>query len=335
MGQAKRRHATREAERFHVIDSQYEDPAVDNAEPGDPLGLRALPWVQIGDSPLWACVPVVTPELAAKWLTRNHPNNRPIGWKAVESLANDIREGSWRLLHQGIAFDADSFLIDGQHRLKAVEQSGQSISVLVIQKRTVGSFHDPIDRGRPRSIGTILGMHGRVIACANVLRMMEEGCESRVPMTLAEAEAVIERHREPIEALAKLGNRQVLSGAVLAACAWGYPVDVRRTMLFAEQIAVGEMIGRGLPAFAFRNWIPRNKGLTVWTRALAALNCLRFAINEMSMLHVETTTGGYRAFCSRRRHLKVPNTPAADIVPPMNWAPGSGRKLGGDDEQDQ
>jgi hypothetical protein len=67
----------------------------------------------------------VTPELAAKWLDRN-PNNRRVSKSRVSFYASQMQSGSWKLTHQGIAFDELGNLVDGQHRLHAVIQSGVS-----------------------------------------------------------------------------------------------------------------------------------------------------------------------------------------------------------------
>ncbi|MFJ1582131.1 hypothetical protein ACIOC1_02285 [Streptomyces sp. NPDC088197] len=63
---------------------------------------------------------LVTPELAREWLKRNIKHNRPISTAKVKQWRTAIDAGRWRLTHQGIAFDPDGNLIDGQHRLMAI-----------------------------------------------------------------------------------------------------------------------------------------------------------------------------------------------------------------------
>lgn len=69
------------------------------------------------------CTILITPEMAKKWL-ENNPNNRPVKMKRVEAFARDMKAGNWFVTHQGIAFDTDGNLLDGQHRLFAVALSG-------------------------------------------------------------------------------------------------------------------------------------------------------------------------------------------------------------------
>lgn len=91
----------------------------------------------------------VTPEMAALWLERNG-GNRSVSAARVEFYAKQMRAGEWKLTHQGIAFDRSGDLVDGQHRLWAVIESGVAVKMLVSH----GLSRDDmiaIDGGRPRS----------------------------------------------------------------------------------------------------------------------------------------------------------------------------------------
>ena len=57
----------------------------------------------------------ITPSLAASWLDKNE-HNRPVNWNYVAQLARDMKTGRFTCTHQGIAFDTQGHLIDGQHR---------------------------------------------------------------------------------------------------------------------------------------------------------------------------------------------------------------------------
>src|SRR5262245_45974421 len=73
----------------------------------------------------------ITPEIAAQYLKRNHPRNRPGGRKRLEEFKQILRDGRWETTHQGIAFDEEGYLIDGQKRLMAVIETGVTIEVMV------------------------------------------------------------------------------------------------------------------------------------------------------------------------------------------------------------
>lgn len=75
----------------------------------------------------------VTPEMAREWLQAN-TDNRPLRSGHVESLRAAFARGEYKLTHQGIAFDDDGVVLDGQHRLHAialVNDPGASFPMLV------------------------------------------------------------------------------------------------------------------------------------------------------------------------------------------------------------
>ena len=82
----------------------------------------------------------VTPEYAQKQLDLyeqfcdKHPTerkNRPVHQSVVERYSKDMRNGQWGRNHQGIAFDKQGILMDGQHRLWAVIESEQTVMMTV------------------------------------------------------------------------------------------------------------------------------------------------------------------------------------------------------------
>ena len=97
----------------------------------------------------------VTPEVANYWLTTK-AKNRNISGPTVNKYAWDMANGKWELNHQGIAFDSNGQLIDGQHRLNAIIKSGTTIRIPV----TVGASEHGIDSLRPRSIPDSIAISG-------------------------------------------------------------------------------------------------------------------------------------------------------------------------------
>lgn len=75
---------------------------------------------------------LVTPEQAALWLEKN-THNRPLRQRIVSQYAGEMRACRWLLHHQGIALNCDGTIIDGQHRLAAVVESGVSVRMLVTE----------------------------------------------------------------------------------------------------------------------------------------------------------------------------------------------------------
>ncbi len=98
----------------------------------------------------------ITPERAAKWLEGNI-RNRKIDHRWVDYLTDEILAGRWNTTHQGLAFDQNNTLVDGQHRLMAVLKSGCTIRSAVsygLDKKAI----DDIDGGNPRDDATRMSL---------------------------------------------------------------------------------------------------------------------------------------------------------------------------------
>lgn len=100
---------------------------------------------------------IITPEWAAEILqTKNHKNRHLRGWWA-EALAAAMRRGEWITTHQGIAFDEDGNVIDGQHKLKAVVLSKMSIEMMVFHGVPKAAF-SVLDIGAKRNYADTTGL---------------------------------------------------------------------------------------------------------------------------------------------------------------------------------
>jgi hypothetical protein len=142
----------------------------------------------------------VTPEMAAAWLKKRNTHNRTIRVLAVERYISDMKSGRWRLIGNPISFDESGTLLDGQHRLAAVAQSGIACEFFVV----AGLSDDPgtwlsIDAGVPRAQAD--NMHRQfgiaqasaVVAIINFLGRTESCRKFR--MCDDDLHATIERHR--------------------------------------------------------------------------------------------------------------------------------------------
>jgi len=112
----------------------------------------------------------ITPDLAAEFLKRN-TGNRTIRKTAVVQYADDLRRGNWKLTHQGVAISPSGRLLDGQHRLSAIVQSGIAAQMVVALDVDEGAY-TVIDRGKPRRLTDALGMGQKTVEpCAFICRL--------------------------------------------------------------------------------------------------------------------------------------------------------------------
>ena len=101
-----------------------------------------------------SCIETITPETAQSYFQKNI-KNRPIKMGAVDALARDIKNGSFVITHQGIAFDTNGNLVDGQHRLLAIISAGIPVQMMV----TRGLEPDTklvVDRGEARTMRDVM-----------------------------------------------------------------------------------------------------------------------------------------------------------------------------------
>jgi len=111
----------------------------------------------------------ITPDMAKKILAHRNKNNRPIRYTHLEKLSDAIEKDEWKVTNQGIAFDADGNLIDGQHRLAAILQTRKTVKMMVATNMDANIF-DVVDTGSKRSTGDALDIlgseHGRTVSAA-------------------------------------------------------------------------------------------------------------------------------------------------------------------------
>jgi len=105
-----------------------------------------------------ARVMAITPSLAERLLEKNI-NNRPFSKNNVTFLVKEMLKGNWKFGGEPIKFDSNGNLIDGQHRLKAIIDSGITCFFLVLCGLDSDVF-SVLDTGRKRQGSDVLAIHG-------------------------------------------------------------------------------------------------------------------------------------------------------------------------------
>jgi hypothetical protein len=85
--------------------------------------------------------------------------NRPISKSTVRAFADAMRRGDWLVTHQGIAFDSNGVLVDGQHRLAAIVEADRPVDVTVFTDVEPNTF-DVLDTGKRRNAADVLAIEG-------------------------------------------------------------------------------------------------------------------------------------------------------------------------------
>jgi hypothetical protein len=214
----------------------------------------------------------VTPDLAAKWLERN-TRNRTLRSDVVTRYAADMKAGRWMVTGDAIGFDTNGAIVNGQHRLWAVFESGMTVRMLAVfdlEPEVVRVQDDHLKRklvdiihiARP---GINVQLKHAAIARVmmfNLTRTDRRSAASKIPRQ--EQLSFLERHLEAIDFAVRdcfhSRNTRALSHAsVLAVVARAYYTQDRdRLVSFAKVFMSGMPDGQeDKAAIIFRNWLLR------------------------------------------------------------------------------
>lgn len=91
----------------------------------------------------------VTPKMAERMMTRNM-TNRGVAKGTVKRFAGEMGLGEWLLTHQPIGVDTNHEVIDGQHRLLALIESGHDAPFIIVFGLSPETRY-VVDIGRRRS----------------------------------------------------------------------------------------------------------------------------------------------------------------------------------------
>lgn len=186
-----------------------------------PEGAPTKDWLERVAVVTEAYVVTVTPKIAAEWLKQNRDNRR-FRKAHMRTIATEMARGEWRMTHQGVAFGTSGRLLDGQHRLQAIIESGTTQSLLVFIDAPEQGFAN-FDRGAQRGISDILLRDPKSISIIGTLaRLCVRGAHEQTrKITPIEVQKALEIFAPDLEAMheASAVNR---TGRTLAAirAAW-------------------------------------------------------------------------------------------------------------------
>jgi len=165
----------------------------------------------------------ITPEVA-KALLGNNKNNRNITKGHLALLKSEILNGNWKYNGQPIIISNTGGLLDGQHRLTAVVETGVPIDTAVIRGVEEDAFVT-MDTGKIRGGSDVLSIvgsrHGAHIASA-IRKVIErfggtKRCQGRYAHKIANSEYLkhYDEHGEELTKLFDLTHSWVLNGSRL------------------------------------------------------------------------------------------------------------------------
>lgn len=265
-------------------------------------------------------VETITPKKAGELLEKHwvKDRQRKPSDQTVDAYARVMRIGQWKLTHQGIGVNEKGELIDGVHRLLAVQRSGATVQMVVSYdvpdngaKNGIYAI-DVIDRGRLRSIGDQLALrhnikNGKLIASVarGVLCLCARSKNiSTGRFDVPDCLSVLDFYGDEINYCVDRRSQdyRVRNAPAIAASAFvlrAYPQQGRE---FYEQLTKGEKLKTGDPAMTCRRWLfnshPKGGGAMQDHRAV--LTCaMKFVLNE-KITKVYDNEHGYTFFLEKQ-----------------------------------
>ena len=212
----------------------------------------------------------ITPELASEMLQRN-TNNRDIRTNHVNRIADEMRAGRWSLTHQGIAFNCDGTLIDGQHRLMAIVKSGVPQNMLVVNGASKKSFSDIDTLTAPRSAKDavkVAGINATSVHATTAKCIAVCGSDARLARSMVSKAVLLDFMQKHFDAIdfaykhlcSRGTKRGICQASVLAAVARAYYTANRERLIqFCDVLWSGMPSGQDdVAAITLRNHLIEN-----------------------------------------------------------------------------
>lgn len=211
----------------------------------------------------------ITPAVAEEMLGRNR-HNRGLRPRIVTAYSLDMAQGRWMENGESIKIALDGTLLDGQHRLSAVIDSGTTQPMLVISDLPL-SAQDTVDTGARRGFADVLKLRKEsnwtdVASITRRVNLWQRGArrgsansQPSVPQMLATLDAHPEI-RYSAEVALRVARRLPIQKSVVGLCHWLFgqldvtdsPKDCEH---FFDLLAEGDGLSRTHPVFVLRRTV--------------------------------------------------------------------------------
>ena len=259
----------------------------------------------------------IAPQVAREYREKADPQHqRKYSPKKAQAFAREMVARHWYLNHQGIAFDDKGRLIDGQHRMGAIEICGLTIPMLVtrgIPSEMVNGIKlyaiDTIDVGYKRKTGEQLALRheienaNRVAAATRTILHWATGiAKNTTPIALE-----ILKLYPSIKQLASHNQCKISNGVIIGCLAVGLRSFSHLQEDFIDPFFSGAGLGKNSPALTLRNALLNSAGHSGGAQqgrmAAWAFNALLAATRKESCRCVKNNDVGAKFFAELQKNL--------------------------------
>lgn len=217
----------------------------------------------------------------AELMLENNGRNRKLSGRLVAKLAKMMKEGQWVFDGAPIRLDTEGHLIDGQHRLWAVIESGTTQTFLVVMGLPTETMA-VMDTGKSRNFADVLRMHdqsladvSQIAATANIIYRWEVLNARGKAISSSGASYIPYQNlldffianREELLAAFKVGRARAkglrTSTSALALVAWlTHKVDEQDSEFFFDRLLDGAGLPASSPILTLRNFFLNTRDKT-------------------------------------------------------------------------
>jgi len=247
-------------------------------------------------------IETITPKMAENYLCFNR-NNRGIRKGLVLQYARDMKSGNWKLTHQGIAFNCDGTLLDGQHRLLAIIESGVAVKMTVTRGVDTNCQLNMDDHGKRTAAESLSLARGELITQAEtaIIRAAVElqGQGRQGHLTKSELDRLIDEFSGSLNFCQQFYAAKKQRGVTAApawgsiALAWFYVQDLDRLHKFCRMFCGLDMITEesDRAAQTLREWMLRTGVKSAGQRIEAFQKSQRAIVAFMGYKKIEKLYG--------------------------------------------
>lgn len=190
----------------------------------------------------------ITPERAAEYLSKNFKGNRTPSKKLIAGYSKQMKAGEWGLSN-GVSFDINGVLVNGQHQLGAVIDAGIPVQFYVTRGLDPKS-KEYLDLGMSRNASNIAEIRGLSLASTITISIARRMTTPRFGLTVNsglskhEVVDVFTAFHDGIAFAYNSSNAsgdRMRSGAVLAVIARAYYHENHRDLERFSQILAGNL----------------------------------------------------------------------------------------------
>jgi hypothetical protein len=255
-----------------------------------------------GTTEMYTVTEVITPEVARWYLQQHNRGNRPILWSVVDAIAWDIATGKFVVTGQGIEFDKDMNLVDGQHRLHAIVKADRAQTMRITFNAP--GIDAPRDRGRIRAVGDFL-LDGSGARVAQPTRVAAICTAIELLVTQEDVRPTVDRIRDRL-AEHRMGIEWVLDAVparqpafVQASFAYAYPCNTHGVAEFVASYLSLAHLEPGSPALLLHRAVremPHQRAAQKFDGMLRTLRCLHLHFQGRLVQRVMNIEEGFDHF---------------------------------------